>query len=186
MNKRCSFRVWGPDVRRLLPLLVVATLCAQTGAEPEYINAFAALDKGGNLVDLERAMVTFRSKIKALPGYASAKMMAEFKPGQSPVRLPRDAQFVVRGRAPVDPLSRFELLLLKRSKGHRDFVMTTAHGTIVGATSDSEDGGSVAIRFQEYGAASYRIIPDQPLAPGEYALAVRGLPTEVYCFGVDK
>jgi len=33
---------------------------------------------------------------------------------------------------------------------------------------------------------SYRIVPEHPLAPGEYALAFRGMVTEIYCFGVDQ
>ena len=70
---------------------------------------------------------------------------------------------------------------------HREFVMTQAHGSILGgsATSNPEEG-AVAIRFEEYGANSYRITPDKPLAPGEYALAARGLVSELYCFGVDR
>jgi hypothetical protein len=114
-------------------------------------------------------------------------MTTEFKPGRSPVRLASTAQFIVRGRTPIDPLSRFELRALKGPKDHREFVMTQSHGSVFGgsATSNPEEGG-VAIRFEEYGAASYRITPDKPLAPGEYAFAVRGLVSELCCFGVDR
>jgi hypothetical protein len=83
--------------------------------------------------------------------------------------------------------SLYELRLLKVSKDHREILMTLAHGTVVGGTATSKlDEGSLAIRFEEYGANSYRITPEQPLAPGEYALALRGVVTELYCFGVDK
>ena len=156
-------------------------------AEPQYINSFYAVDANGKLIQLERQTVTFHSKVRALPGYASVKMTSEFKPGRSPMRMAATAQFIVRGRAPIDPLSRFELRALKGSKDHREFVMTQAHGSILGgsATSNPEEG-AVAIRFEEYGANSYRITSDKPLAPGEYALAVRGLVSELYCFGVDR
>jgi hypothetical protein len=157
------------------------------GAEPQYINSFYAVDASGKLIDLERQTVTFHSKVRALPGYASVKMTTEFKPGRSPVRMAATARFIVRGRAPIDPLSRLELRALKGSKDHREFVMTQGHGSILGASATSNpEEGSVAIRFEEYGASSYRITPDKPLAPGEYALAVRGLASELYCFGVDR
>jgi hypothetical protein len=77
--------------------------------------------------------------------------------------------------------------LLKGSKDHREFVMSRTHGTILGASSTSGlDEGAVPIRFEEYGVGCYRITPDKSLVPGEYALATRGLVTELFCFGVDR
>jgi len=155
-------------------------------AEPKYINSFYARGIDAKLIDLERQTVTFRTKVRALPGYASVKMTTEFKPGHSPVRINSTAQFVVLGRAPIDPLSRFELRMLKDSKSHREFVMSQGHGSIIGASATSSlDEGAVKIRFEEYGSNSYSITPDKPLANGEYCLAVRGLASELYCFGVD-
>jgi hypothetical protein len=156
-------------------------------AEPQYINSFYAADISGTLIQLERETVTFHSKVTALPGYASVKMITEFKPGHSPVRMAATVQFIVRGRTSIDPLSRFELRVLKVSKDHREFVMTQGHGSVFGgsATSNPEEG-AVSIRFEEYGANSYRITPDKPLPPGEYALSVKGLVSELYCFGVDQ
>jgi hypothetical protein len=172
--------------------VAVGTLEAQSTpsvavAEPQYMNSFYALDANGKLIELERQTVTFRTKAKVFPGYASVKMTTEFKPGHSPVRITATAQFIVLGRAPIDPVSRFELRALKASKDHRDFVMTQGHGSVFGASATSNpEEGAVAIRFEEYGASSYRITPDRPLAPGEYALAMRGLVSELYCFGVDR
>lgn len=157
-----------------------------TLAEPQYLNSFYSVDSSGKLIELERQTVTFRAKTRVLPGYASMKMTAEFKPGHSPVRLASAAQFLVRGRAPIDPISRFELRELKSTKDHREFVMTQAHGTVFGGSATSNlDEGSVPIRFEEYGANSYRITSEKALPPGEYALALRGMPSELYCFGVD-
>jgi len=156
-------------------------------AEPQYLNSFYAVDANGKLIDLERQTVTFHTKTKVLPGYASVKMTTQFKPGHSSVRLPATAQFVVRGRAPIDPVSRFELRALKVSKDHREFVMTQGHGSILGASATSNlSEGAIPIRFEEYGTNSYRITPTQPLEPGEYALALRGLISDLYCFGVDR
>ena len=171
-------------------VVTVGALKAQnetSSAEPKFINGFSAVDTSGKLIDLERQTVTFHSKVRTLPGYASVKMTTQFKPGRSPVRLAATAQFVVWGRAPIDPLSRYELRFLKASKDHREFVTTQGHGSILGGSSTSNpDEGAVAIRFEEYGAGSYRITPEKPLVPGEYALATRGFASELYCFGVDR
>ena len=53
------------------------------------------------------------------------------------------------------------------------------------ATSKLSDG-ALPIRFEEYGGTSYRITPEQPFAPGEYALLLRGVVNDLYCFGVDR
>jgi hypothetical protein len=174
-------------------MTLTGTLKAQNNpapsvAEPQYIDSFHAVDKNGKLTELEHQTVTaFHSKIRALPGYTTVKVLAEFKPSHASVRLPAGAQFVVRGRSPVDPSSRYELRLLKVSKDHREILMTQGHGTIVGGSATSNlNEGALPIRFEEYGANSYRITPNQPLPPGEYALALHGVVTELYCFGVDR
>lgn len=75
---------------------------------------------------------------------------------------------------------------LKGSKGRREF-MNQGHFSVLGGSSTSNlDEGAVHIRFEEYGDNSYRITPDKPLPPGEYALSVRGAVTDLYCFGVDR
>ena len=165
--------------------------------EPQYAGSFYALDANGQLLDLEHTTVTFHAKAKALPGHASVNMTTQFKPAHSPVRLGATTQFIVRGRGSSDPLSRFELRVVKSSNGHRELVVTTAQSSDFddSAASNLEEG-EVAIRFEEYGSNSYRITSVQPLPPGEYALATRGLvsvkarvqlgSSELYCFGVDK
>jgi hypothetical protein len=153
-------------------------------AEPQYINSFFALTPNGNFIDLEYKNVVLRPKSWAVPGYASFKTVADFGPSQSPIRLPASAQFAVRGRANVNPATIYELRLLKGSKSHREFTLSQAHGSIVGGAVNPEEG-AIPIRFEQYGTSSFRIIPEQPLAPGEYALMVRGRYSQLYCFGVD-
>jgi hypothetical protein len=156
-------------------------------AEPQYINTFSSIDVSVKLIDLEPATVTFYAKTKVFPGYATVKMVAEFKPGRSSVRVLPGARFVVRGRSPLDPASRYELRVLKSSKDHREIVITQGHGSVFGGGATSGmDEGLLPIRFEEYGVSSYRVIPEHPLPPGEYALGMRGMGTELYCFGVDR
>jgi hypothetical protein len=181
----------------VLPLFfgiaLAGTLMAQNNPAPSvpesrYVGSFFAVGTNGELTELDHQTVTtFHSKSKVLPGYATVKVLAEIKPGHALLRLPGNAQFVIRGRSLVDPLSLYELRALKVSKDHREILMTQGHGTIVGGTATSKlDEGEVPIRFDEYGASSYRITPLQPLPRGEYALALRGSVTELYCFGVDR
>ena len=156
-------------------------------AEPQYINSFSGVGSTGKLIELEHDTVTFHAKTRALPGYASVKMVAEFKPGRASVRMPANAQFVVRGRSAVDPTSLYQLRVLKSSKDRREIVMTQGHGSVFGGgATSSMDEGAIPIRFEEYGASSYRITPEHPLPPGEYALALRGVVSDLYCFGVDQ
>ena len=101
--------------------------------------------------------------------------------------MPASAKFIVRGRSPLDPVSRFQLRVLKSSKDRREIVITQGHGSVFGGgATSSMDEGAIPIRFEEYGADSYRITPEHPLPPGEYALALRGMVFELYCFGVDR
>jgi hypothetical protein len=171
--------------------LATGTLKAQNNpdayvqvAEPQYVNSFYALTPNGNFVDLEYRNVVIHPKSWAVPGYASFKTVADFEPSQSPIRLSASAQFVVSGRTNVDPAMIYELRLLKGSKSHREFVLSQAHGSIVGGALNPEEGAT-PIRFENYGSSSFRIIPQQPLAPGEYALMVRGRYSQLFCFGVD-
>src|ERR1700687_1045977 len=72
-------------------------------AEPQYVDSSYACTPNENFIDLEYKNVAFRPKSWAVPGYASFKTVADFKPSQSPIRLPASAQFVVRGRVNGDP-----------------------------------------------------------------------------------
>ena len=156
-------------------------------AEPQFYNSFYALAPNGKLAELEHQKVTtFHAKTKPLPGYASVKVSAEFKPAHAQTRLPGNVQFVVKGRSAIDPSTLYELRSLKIKKDHREILMTQAHGTLIGGSATSTlDEGVLFVRFAEYGDNSYRITPDKPLPPGEYALALRGNVMDLYCFGVD-
>ncbi len=168
---------------------LLALTKAQTPApvvEPQFYNSFYALDSAGKLIELDHQKVTtFHAKTKPLPGYASVKVSAEFKPAHAQTSQPGNVQFVVKGRSAVDPSSLYELRSLKINKDHRE-ILTQAHGTLIGAPATTTlDEGVLLVRFAEYGDNSYRITPDKPLPAGEYALALHGNVMDLYCFGVD-
>ena len=173
-------------ILNVMPVPKIQTNPSPPVAEPQYIDVFLALDTNGKLTELDHQNV-FRSKVNALPGYATGKVLAEIKPAHASARVPANAQFLVRGRSSLDPSSRYELRLLKTSKDHREIMMTRAHGTSFGGSATSNlDEGALPIRFEEYGENSYRIAPEQSLARGEYALQLRGVVIDLYCFGVDR
>ncbi|HEY6243697.1 MAG TPA: hypothetical protein VIX17_07120 [Pyrinomonadaceae bacterium] len=156
-------------------------------AEPQFYNSFYALAPNGNFAELDHQKVTtFHAKAKPLPGSASVKVSAEFKPAHAQTRLPGNVQFVVKGRSAIDPSTLYELRSLKIKKDHREILMTQAHGTLIGGSATSKlDEGVLLIRFTEYGDNSYRITPDKPLPAGEYALTLHGNVMDLFCFGVD-
>jgi len=166
--------------------IIAAAVLAGQSVEPRYPNIFYAVDNNGVLIQLEHQTASIRTKMRALPGYASVKVMGKIEPGRSPVRVIGSTTFIVRGRSPMDPETHYELHELKASKHRREFMMTRAHGTLLGgqATSALEEG-DIPIRFENDGADSYRITSASPLKPGEYALSLRGL-TDLYCFGVNQ
>ena len=112
------------DIKRMSQTLMLASLMMLSATaemlhaqsrqphpiEPQYVNAFCAIDANGTLIPLEHnTNVTFHSKVKPLPGYASVKTLVEFEPGRSSVRLNAEtAHFVIRGRALIDPSSCYE------------------------------------------------------------------------------
>jgi hypothetical protein len=190
INGGCEMRRFAKSFLFMSIFAMTGTMTAQNAqdavAEPQYINSFSGVGSNGKLIELERNTVAFRAKTKVLPGYASVKMVAEFKPGKAAVRIPPSAQFIVRGRSPLDPMSRFQLRVLKSSKDRREIMITQGHGSVFGGSATSSmDEGAMPIRFEGYGADSYRITPEHPLPPGEYALTLRGMVSELYCFGVD-
>lgn len=72
----------GRDLRVLVLIGLIGVLSAQTASvvEPSYPNEFYALSADGHLVELEHeTLADIHTKARVLPGYASAKTMAEIK-----------------------------------------------------------------------------------------------------------
>jgi hypothetical protein len=171
----------------VLPVFFFAQGAAGIPAsEPRYVNTFYALDSSGKLIDLEHKTATLHAKTKALPGYATVKMLAEITPAQSPVRLEGSAQFVVKGRSSVDPASLYVLRMLKRTKSRREIEMSSGHGTLLGATHSIAEEKIIPLRFHDYGQMSYRIEPESSLEPGEYGFSLRGIAMDFFCFSVNR
>lgn len=182
---------WG-KMRLLVGFAAIGLLFAQA-VEPNSDNVFYAL-ASDHLIELERQTGKIHTSAHSVIVATSAKSTVEIKPGKSPVRLSASSlEFVVRSplAATSGDLSRFFVLRKMEKKGSkREIVITKvqAYSAIVtsGATATTNLAeGQIPITFTKYGDHSVRIVPTQPLAPGEYALSTPIQFMELFCFGVD-
>ncbi len=168
---------------------------AQKPQEPEYVNAFSLLDKGGVLKPLERQAATVNTKVKAL-GFGGGEARYVVSNEHSPVRFYADAnlEFVVRpeavgfgggGASNVDPATIIQLYSLKVAKGQRELQIVKA-GAFRGARN-TQGEATIPLEIVKYGEHSVLIKPVNPLTPGEYMLAANAavMVPQGYCFGVD-
>lgn len=182
---------------RYLALVILFSLCVaakgQQVPEPQYNDVFAAFDASAlKLIPLERQTATIQGKAK-FGGYGGIKLSSQFKPGKSPVRFRSSdrPQFVVRSiasaSASIDPTTLYVLRILRGKGDKRELVMTESHGPLGlgGATSNLAEGVR-PVTFERFGEHSLKIMSEEPLPPGEYALSRRFGMTDLFCFGVDK
>src|SRR5580704_16010189 len=174
---------------RLLSLVSILLLSFPSFAqdtkvlEPENIGVVVYLDSAHNsLLDLEAQTITTKTKIKAL-GYGGAKSTAEIPGDKSPVRLSADQklEFVVSLANGVDP-KQLTLHRFDKAKDKRQVLLAKA--TMFGGSAHA---GSIRVNILRHGQSSYRLIPAEPLLPGEYGFtfAISGS-TDIFCFGVDS
>jgi len=165
---------------------------AQQAAEPQFNDVFFALDQtAGKLVPLERQTATVQGKAK-FGGFGGIKLSSQFKPAKSPIRFKSNErpQFVVRSFAAastVDPNTLYVLRTLTKRGDKRELVMTESHGPLaLGGTTSNLAEGVLQITFEKFGQYSLKVLTEEPIPPGEYALSRRAGMMDLFCFGVDK
>ena len=164
-------------MRLLATVIVVATACVPTHAqtvEPDTDNVFYALaHEPDRLIALERQTATIHTSAKWIGIGATAKSSSEFKPGKSPVRLSTGSvEFVVRSpyaKSTVDFTMFYVLRSLTRKGSKRELVIAKSHAYIgvAGSTRNLAEG-EVPVSITRYDEHSLKIVPVQPLRPGEY------------------
>jgi hypothetical protein len=176
----------------LVGFAAIGLLFAQA-VEPNSDNVFYALVPN-HFIDLERQTAKIHTSAHSIVVATSAKSTAQIKPGKSPERLSAsNLEFVVRSplAATSSDLSRFFVLRkVEKKGGKREIVITKvrAYSTIVTSSATATtnlDEGQIPITFTKFGEHSVRIVPNQPLTPGEYALSTPIQFMELFCFGVD-
>ncbi len=177
-----------------LLLLFPAAVCGQdakTPPEPASASTFYYLDPSAQLVPLESQVVQLKHNLRDL-GFAGGSTVYQVKGDRSPMRLKPDGkpQFVVRLEGgSYDPLEAVWVRRFDAVRGSR--VMPIADFNAMGNVSKlTLDPAVIDFNAAKYGSFSIKIVPIEPLTPGEYCLIIRAsgqLPkrTNAFCFGVD-
>lgn len=152
--------------------------------EPEYIGVFMFLDTAkGELKPLERSTPETKAKVKAL-GLGGAEGFLEFPGEKSTIRFKstQDLVFIVRvGSQQVDPQTIIQFFVLESKKGKRRLQMAK-YGLGKGGSTTSKS--AISFNVAKYGESSYKVVPANPLSPGEYVLSGHGT-QDGFCFGID-
>jgi hypothetical protein len=161
--------------------------------EPEYIGVFVALDpSSGALIELERHTTTQHTKLKGL-GFGGGEGYLEVPGERSPIRFKADAvpPFLVRAASQqADPQSSIRLISWTVEKGSRRVTVATVGPMGIG-TKTGVDENLLLFNATRYGESSFKIVPAQPLRPGEYALGrpagieTHGAGQDSFSFGID-
>jgi hypothetical protein len=181
-----------PCLIALTVLMISLDLCGQTATEkpkdPDYVNQFFMLDKGGNLSPLDRESARASTKVHGL-GYGGAETVYVIPNDHSSVRVPRNEvpRFIVKlEKHDVDPASVVQFYSVRVTKKERELPIVKAH--LFGGAKNKMQDNAIAFDVRKYTDASVMIVPRQPLSPGEYLLTVYPEQNNgtVYCFGVSQ
>jgi hypothetical protein len=166
-------------------------LMAQDAAvpEPEFINQVYFLNKDHKLQDLEKT----QAELKTKSGIAGGKQVYVINGAKSSVTLSAtDAMFVVSNGASgfaTDPSQQFELLKFDVKKNNREGLSVKYGG--IGKAKMDEGSNHVKINYKKLKEGVFGIVPEQPLAAGEYAfinkLSMQGtsMKMDAYAFSVE-
>lgn len=188
---RAMSKSWVVTVGMVSVFISGSRLLAQDAAtpqEPEYVNSFFLLDSGAGIKPLERQAVGVGAKSKLL-GIGGMGVSYEIQNEHSPIRIEADAplEIIVKlENHDVDPASMVLLYPLKIVKGKRQLLISGV-GFMATHTKSDLQSKQLQLTFAKYGKGSLKITPVNPLAPGEYAIAVqtRDQQPTAYCFGID-
>jgi hypothetical protein len=159
-------------------------------SEPGSPSVLYFLDSSAQLVPLESQVVRVKHKFHAL-GFTGVTAVYQVAGEKSPMRLKagQKVEFVIRLEGKVDPLESVQLYRFEGIEGSR-VVPIEDIDVLSRVTKISLASATVDFNAVKYGASSFKLIPIQRLAPGEYCLAVR-LATKQenhssgFCFGID-
>jgi len=154
--------------------------------EPEYIGVFFLLEPDtGTLIPLERQTPESKINVKAM-GFGGGESVLEVKGEKSVVRFRADQklEFVVLvASQQTDPQGIIQFFSLESKKGKRRLVVAKA-GSMGRNGKSVTSERAIPFNATKYGVSSFRIVPVQRLAPGEYALGAPGN-HDGFCFGID-
>lgn len=154
--------------------------------EPEYAGNFAArAPDTGQYIPLERLTATQATRMRAM-GFGGADVRLEFPGETSSVRFKagQSVEFIVRVITQErDPLSFVQFFQLTSVKGRRSVQIVNVYGMGV-KSEDTSRAHMVPFSATRFGEHFFRIVPQQPLAPGEYSVGTSDS-HDGFCFGID-
>ena len=166
----------------MILVAVLSFLVRTVQVEPELIGIVYRLE-ANTLVSLERVTATVKSSARLL-GFAGARQRAEVKGERASVRVKSGQvlEFILRSSPGVDP-TRYKLYRMDQKNGKRE--MLVMESAPLGITAKVVmDRHEVSTNISAFSPSSVRIVPIQPLGPGEYCFSPVGV-NDVFCFGVD-
>lgn len=166
-------------------LFATQAVAADAGL-PEYIGNFSGRASGaGAYLPLERATGVQQTRVRGF-GFGGAEVHYSFPGDSSPVRFKagQPLEFLLRVAAQDhDPQSLIQFVALKQVNGERVLPMANANMFRSTSTQHDQDRPFTATK---YGTSFFKIVPNEPLAPGEYGLATTDNPAPTgFLFGVD-
>jgi hypothetical protein len=151
--------------------------------EPDTLNTVYYLDSAHHaLTDLEKQTSTQGGGGLKNP-FGRAKQIAKLKGDKSSVRFRSDQtiEFVISLTNNTDP-TMLVLYPFTPKKDSREAVIGTAGGI-------GDQGFAfvrpIPLKISRYGQASYKIVPETTLKPGEYGFTAATMPIDFRCFGID-
>jgi len=165
-------------------LLSGEVMAKDTGL-PEYVGIFAG--RGGAVgpyVPLERLTPVQQTRVRGF-GFGGAEAHDSFAGTTSPVRFKSGpVEFIVRvASQDQDPMTLIQFFALKEGNAER-FLPLVNVGAFAVHESDSSRGQAIAFTATKYGANFFKIVPSQPLPPGEYMLG-SAAGHDGFLFGID-
>jgi hypothetical protein len=159
---------------------------AKDAGLPEYVGIFAGRSTAnGPFVALERITPVQQTRVRAF-GFGGAEAHYSFTGETSPVRFKAGdhLEFIVRtATQDQDPATLVQFNVLKDFHGDRILPLANVVPFAVRA-SDVSHEQSVAFDAAKYGTNFFKIVPTQPLPPGEYALSTSA-GRDGFLFGID-
>jgi hypothetical protein len=173
-------------------LLAVSALGVTTPAQaeqgPEYNGVFQERDpSSGEYHGLEVAVWSTQAKVH-LGFIAGATGSLVVAGGRSPIRFKagEKMEFIVREASHYgDPALTLQLFALQ-TKGAMRLLPIFNEGGFMGIGSGRKTAADYAVPFtaMQFGQHFIKVVPAEPLAPGEYCLGATGTENGS-CFGVD-
>ncbi len=176
--------------KSLLSLVAGSVLLAGgafAAGEPEYAGNFAEKNPAtGAYAPLERVTPRQETRVRGF-GFGGGYSQLVIPGEQSPVRFKagQPIEFVVRvSSQDRDPLATVQFFQVQPDKGNRTMRMADVGGPFNSHADDVSQKYAVQFTATKMGTSFFKIVPVQPLQPGEYTLSTPEI-RDGFCFGID-